>query len=51
MALQKSLLRIDEESLFETFCSLKIRNFGYTSELCLIVSSIGTFYYRTHFIG
>ena len=29
MALQSSLLRIDEASLFETFGSLKIRNFGY----------------------
>ena len=30
MALRRSLLRIDKASLFETFGSLKIRNFGYT---------------------
>ena len=45
MALRRSLLRIDEASLFETFHSLKIRNFGYTPKLHPIVSSVGTFNY------
>ena len=34
MAIRRSLLRIDKASLLETFGSLKIRNFGYTS-ICL----------------
>ena len=32
IALQRSLLRIDKASLFETFGSLKIRNSGYTAQ-------------------
>ena len=47
MALRRSLPRIDEASLFETFGSLKITNFGYTPSLisfysfCTLVLHIG----------
>ena len=44
MALRRSLLRLDEASLFETFGSLKIRNFGYTSScLQLLRKSMSSF--------
>ena len=44
MALRRSLLRIDKASLLETFGSLKIRNFGYTSScLQLLRNSMSNF--------
>ena len=44
MVLRRGLLRIDEASLFETFGSLKIRNFGYTlSCLQLLGKSMSNF--------
>ena len=40
MALGRSVLRIDEALLFETFCSLKIRNFGYTPSWLQLVEKL-----------
>ena len=57
MVLQRSLLSIDKASLFKTFDSLKIRNFGYTRGCLKLLrksmSSLSLFelYYNFSYFG